>query len=192
MLGLIAIGIAAFIVFWDATPEFLMGGRSTRLSPLPVADSYMARTTTRKFDRQGRPAFVLTSTGSLYFQKQDRLTMDSPRVLALSATQAPPWHIQSDTSEVLAGGKQIVLHDNVYAWRDLPPTRRTNRQAGGREELRTSRLTLFPDQNLAETDRPVTLTRPTDRATGVGMKADLERETYQLLAKVKSVHNARR
>lgn len=190
-LALIAIAIAAFVIFWDAQPELLGGNKATRLAALPVADSYMVETKTRKFDRQGREAFVVTSTGSLYFQGQDRLTMDAPRVRALRGPDTPPWHIAADSSEVFSGGERVVLRDNVHAWRDLPDAGGNRNAKSGREELKTSRLTLFPDRHMAETDQAVTLISPAHRTTAIGLKADFEREIYHLLARVKSTHNAR-
>ncbi|MGK2913155.1 MAG: LPS export ABC transporter periplasmic protein LptC [Porticoccaceae bacterium] len=189
MLVLITIAIMGFVVFWDTGPELLMGKETTKLVALPVADSYMVETKTRKFDRQGRESFLLLSTGSLYFQREDRLQMDAPRVWALQGPPGtPPWRIVANSSEVFGGGERVVLQDNVHAWRDLDATGNGRK---GREELKTSRLTLFPDQHLAETDQAVTLITPDQHTTAVGLKANFERERYHLLAQVKSIHHAR-
>jgi LPS export ABC transporter protein LptC len=78
--------------------------------------------------------------------------------------------------------RRVELHDNVVVWRDGPQ---------GRNELRTSKLVYLPDARRVQTDQPVKLISPTSTTDGVGLDGDLERQTYRLLAQVRSVHQPR-
>lgn len=191
MFALALIATAALVVFWDARPESFLRPKASPLASLPKADSYMTATVTRKFDQRGAQSVLLTAAGSLYFQSADRLTMDRPRVLvARGATPGPPWHVDAASSEVLAGGKRIVLRGDVHAWRDRDRAAAVPGKAvPGKDELKTSLLILFPDDQRAETDRSVVLSTPTDTTTATGLKADFRRQTYQLLSKVRSVYD---
>ena len=58
-----------------------------------------------------------------------------------------------------------------------------------KNELRTDKLILFPEERTAETDKKVTITTPKGNTVGVGMHADLNKELFKLLSRVKGVHN---
>ncbi len=209
MFALAAIATAAFVVFWDTRPESFLRPKAAPLASLPKADSYMTATATRKFDQRGEQSVLLTAAGSQYFQSADRLTMDRPRVVvAHGATPGPPWHVEAASSEVFAGGKRIVLRGDVHAWRDLdtrtpqranagqatarrpPPTTSGADAMPGKDEIKTSLLILYPDDQRAETDRKVVLSRLANTTAATGLKADFRRQTYQLLSKVRSVYEA--
>ena len=52
--------------------------------------------------------------------------------------------------------------------------------------LRTASLELVPEQNIARTDDPVTLTQPGIMQTGVGFEANLRTQRYKFLSQVKT------
>ena len=149
---------------------------------LPQANSYMINSETRKFDEQGQLTFVLNTNRGQYFKNQNKFVMDEPRMKANGNTSAqPPWRLSANTGVIFSHGERIVLRGKVHAWQQAPT---------GNTDLNTSLLTYYPDSNVAETKRKVTMTSPGTRITGVGMKADLEQQLFQLLAKVKSKHHA--
>lgn len=182
MAIMIVVALVIFVIFWDSPPEVFLNKDKTPVAALPQANSYMINSETRNFDEQGRLSFVLNTSRGQFFKNQNKFVMDQPRMKADGDTSAqPPWRLSANTGVVFSRGEHIVLRGKVHAWQEAPT---------GNTDLNTSLLTYYPDSNIAETDRKVTITSPGTRITGVGMKADLEKQLFQLLAKVKSKHHA--
>ncbi|HBD11609.1 MAG TPA: LPS export ABC transporter periplasmic protein LptC, partial [Porticoccaceae bacterium] len=62
-------------------------------------------------------------------------------------------------------------------------------EASGASELRTQKLDYFPDRDLVKSDRRVELTSPGHRIDAIGLKADLDRQVFELRRKVKGLHH---
>lgn len=174
--------VLAFVLFWDRLPDLFGAREPHRGALLPTADSYMRATQTHKFDAQGRLSYHLTTDHSEYFESRDEVLMAEPRLLANGNPGAAPWHLKAATGVLHNADRRVELHDNVVVWRDGPQ---------GRNELRTSKLVYLPDARRVQTDQPVKLISPTSTTDGVGLDGDLERQTYRLLAQVRSVHQPR-
>ncbi|MBQ0720475.1 MAG: LPS export ABC transporter periplasmic protein LptC [Gammaproteobacteria bacterium] len=186
MAGLLVIALAAFVIFWDSKPEIFMGKKQPPVSALSSADSYMKSTVTRKFNAQGRPAFVLTSTEGEYFQAQNRFVMAVPQVLAHGSKEGEqPWHLSAAQSVILNSGQQIDMRGEVYAWQQVGPAK-----SGQKTEIATPFLSYYPDSQQANTDKPISFKTPGHKVNGTGFKGDFAAQTYQILSRVKGRHHA--
>lgn len=173
----------AFVLFWEQLPGLFGDRKQRRDAQLPTADSYMQVTQTRKFDNQGRLSYHLTADHSEYFEARDQVVMARPRLLANGDHPgAAPWHLKAVTGVFHNAERRVELRDNVIVWRDGPQ---------GKDELRTSKLLYFPDARRVQTDQPVKLVSATSITDGVGLDGDLDRRTYHLLSRVRSVHRPR-
>ncbi|MCY1250003.1 Lipopolysaccharide export system protein LptC [compost metagenome] len=86
-------------------------------------------------------------------------------------------------AEVAPGGKQVELIDDVRVART---------DAKGRSLLlTTTRMTVFPDEDLAQTEQPVRIQEPNGVTTATGMKAYLKDSRMLLLSNVRGQHEAR-
>lgn len=178
---LLLTGVGAFLVFWDSQPDVFLKKKPQTTQALPPADSFMVETVTRKFGDNGRETYHLTADAGRYYQDKDLFEMDNPRLLAYQQKSgAQPWRLEANSSQIFDSGEKLVLSGDVYAW-----------QVAGsdKNELKTSQLIFFPKKNQAQTDRPVTLLAPNNRTTAVGMRADFESHTYQLLSRVRSTRH---
>ena len=186
LAGLLVIALAAFVIFWDAKPEIFMAKKQAPVSALSSADSYMKNTATRKFNEQGRPAFLLTSTEGEYFQAQNRFVMAAPQVLAHASVEGEqPWHLSAKQSVILDNGQRIDMQGEVYAWQQVGPV-----ISDKKTEISTPFLSYYPDSQLADTDKPISLKTPGHKIDGTGFKGDFAAQTYQILSRVKGRHNA--
>lgn len=180
-LVLLLTGVGAFLVFWDSQPDVFLKKKLQTTEALPPADSFMVETVTRKFGVHGRETYHLTANAGRYYQDKDLFEMDNPRLLAYQQKSgAQPWRLEANSSQIYNSGEKLVLSGDVYAWQVV---------GSGKNELKTSQLTFFPQKNQAQTDRPVTLLAPDSRTTAVGMRADFESHTYQLLSRVRSTRH---
>ena len=94
-----------------------------------------------------------------------------------------PWKIRSERGEVSPGGTEVELIDNVRV-------KRTDEKK--RDTLITStRMTVFPQQQYAQTQQPVKIDGAGGVSTGTGMKAYLKESRIHLLSNVRGQYEAR-
>jgi LPS export ABC transporter protein LptC len=156
----------------------------TRVAALPTADSYMQNTTTHKFDESGNLAYVLIADSALYFSHDDRLELSTPQLTAKQgAANSAPWRLTADSATTSRVGDNVLLSGAVHAWQVLKT---------GRNEFFTDDIRFAPSDNVATTEAGVKMINPEGTTTGNGMKADFNRETYQVLANVRSRYHAAR
>lgn len=178
----IAVALSVFVVFWDSPPEVFLSKNKSSEAALSQANSYMINSQTRKYNEQGLLTFSLNTVRGQFFKGQNRFVMDKPEVKTNSESpDRAPWHLTANNGIVFNRGERVVMRGNVLAWQEAQD---------GNTQIKTPELTFYPDQDRAETDRMVYLSSPGTTVNGVGMKANFEAQTFQLLSKVKSKHHA--
>ncbi len=182
MILMLATALVVFVIFWDSPPEVFLNRDNPPEATVSQANSYMINSETRKYDQLGLTSFVLNTSRGQFFKRQNKFVMDDPKIKANGDTPAQaPWHLTASTGEVFNRGKRVVMHGDVHAWQEAPD---------GKTELNTPHLVFYPDTNIAKTKYRVTLRSPGSKINGVGMKANLKQQFFQLLSKVKSKHRA--
>ncbi|WP_438952256.1 LPS export ABC transporter periplasmic protein LptC [Porticoccus sp.] len=187
MTAMLLVSTGIFLLFWLSPPEVFLTKPIADAEELPKADSYMNNIDTVNFDRGGNRAYTLAATEARHFNRGNRLELENPAMVSFSKSkegveQSPPWYVTARKGTIYNGGKRAVLSEDVHAWQSI--------KKGGKNEFLTSKLTIFPDTNIAETGLPVTITTPQGKTTGTGMWADLNDEIFKLLSKVKGTHRA--
>lgn len=182
LVSILTIG-AILVLLWDSPPEIFFSRKKTSVQDLPPADSYMRNTVTQKYNVNGYEAYTLNSSSGLYYRQADRFELEKPHLVSRSPTgHSTPWQLDAKNARSTKGGQQITLRGDVHAWQSTTE---------GNNDIRTSQLTFFPDNNTARTKAKVTLSYPGGNTTGIGLKADFTTEIYQLLSQVKGTHYAR-
>lgn len=181
---IILLGFAGtFMVFWDSPPEVFLEKPVITAQELPKANSYMLITDTIKYSSSGEKDYTLQTTETRYFQKKDRFELEMPSLLTFDKNNPlRPWLFQANRGNIYNGGEKAVFNDNVFA--------RQYAKLGEENELRTSRLVFFPDKQLAESNKRVTISTPNGTTSGTGLRADMSNERFKLLSKVKGLHYA--
>lgn len=101
--------------------------------------------------------------------------LTSPDVLIFEDNQAT-WRSTGETGWISADGTELRLEKNVEV----------ESVAGQDTHVTTQSMTFLPDSRLAQTEDAVTLTQAETVMTGIGMRADFESQTWELLADVKA------
>lgn len=163
---------------------------SQQVQPLPPEPDYKARHdpdyilenfSAVTLGEKGSPRFLVAASRMEHFPDDDTTYLTEPR-LTSPYRDKPPVHIRAASGEVSHNGDQIFLHDNVQVLRDA-----TARTAEMR--IDTSYLHVVPDDEMAETDRLVTVTEPHGVTSAVGMKLDSGARTLKLLSRVRSQYD---
>lgn len=95
--------------------------------------------------------------------------------------QMPPWVLTSRQGRFIQTPQEIQLWDHVVI-------ERSGNTYAAPYKLSTNTLNIFPQQNIARTDAPVTIYQPgTPNVTiGVGLLANFNTQTVKLLSSVDS------
>jgi lipopolysaccharide export system protein LptC len=117
-----------------------------------------------------------------HIKASDVSLLTRPDLLAYRGTELP-WHVRSERGEVSPGGEQVELIDDVVVERT---------DAKGRPTVvTTSRMTVWPEKDYAETRQAVRIDAANGVTTANGMKAYLDDGRMLLLSNVRGQHELR-
>jgi lipopolysaccharide export system protein LptC len=165
------------VTYWlnqQVQPEPATPGSNKRHDPDAIVENFSAT----RLNDQGVPSFIMAAKQMLHYPDDDSTTLEDPRITMLSAGQ-PAIHAIAKRATISSKGDEIFLHDDVEVLRE----------AGKRQDsfkLQTQYLRIVPDQNLADSDRTVTITDANNTIHATGMELDNNTRTLKLLSQVRS------
>ena len=149
---------------------------SKRHDPDAIVENFSAT----KLNELGLPSFIMAANKMLHYPDDDSTTLDVPRITMLSAGQ-PVIHAIAKRGTISSKGDEVLLHDEVEVLREA-----SARQTA--LTLQTDYLRIIPDQDLANTDRAVTIFDAHNTVRATGMEMDNKTRTLKLLSQVRSEH----
>lgn len=186
-----------FVVFWDdsATDRF----RDTAAqedTPQQFPQAYLTGMQTHQYNHNGQlnyrfqaqrlelyeasqPSSTESSQPSPQTQRHDWADITQPN-LELYNTAQTPWYLKADTGKALQSGDTIELEGDVVAWQIQPDD--------SRYELNSPALVVKPEQQFAQTEKPVRISNPYGITEATGMKANLKTKRIELLSNVRGTH----
>jgi lipopolysaccharide export system protein LptC len=133
-------------------------GRS-RHDPDFVAGNF----TLRQLDEHGKLKYALAADSMVHYPDDESTEVSEPRLTYLA--KPPPMTLSARRATISKDGKVVELMDDVRGERAPGP-------ASAPVTFKSSTLTVFPDDEIARTASPVTLTQGRSVIHGVGMEAD--------------------
>ncbi|MGF6690961.1 lipopolysaccharide export system protein LptC [Metapseudomonas resinovorans] len=183
-LALVLIPIAALLValgYWNISPESFMD-RSPAAGSENAIDFYVENGKSTQFQEDGKLHYKMTATRLEHIKATDVTLLTNPDLLLHRGTIFP-WRVQSERGEVGPEGKQVELIDKVRVSRVDEKKRPVL--------LTTSRLTVFPNEEYAQTQRAVRIDMATGVTTAQGMKAYLNDGRMLLQSNVRGQYEVR-
>ena len=147
-----------------------------RHDPDAIVDNFSATS----LNDQGVPDFIMAATKLMHYPDDDSTTLDEPRITMLTSGQ-PAIHATAELGSISSKGEDVYLRDNVKVLREASAQQ-------GQLTLQTQYLHISPDQNLADTDRAVTIVDAHNIVHGIGMELDNKTRILKLLSQVRSEH----
>jgi len=147
---------------------------SKRHDPDYIINSLSATT----LDEQGKPHYLMTAEKMVHYPDDDSTHLEKPQLVSLYANR-PPVYVSALRGKVSSDGEQVFLQDDVKVVRGASATH-------SKMTFTTSFLHVLPDQDLADTDRPVTIVDDSTVVNGIGMKLNNKTGMAELLAQVVS------
>lgn len=176
--------VAALLVaigYWNIRPESFMEQTAAPAGDTAI-DFYVENARSVQFQADGALHYRLSAERLEHLQSSDVTLLTRPD-LRLHRGSDYPWHVQSARGEVAPGGTEVELIDAVRVERT---------DARGRPTiLTTSRLTVFPEREYAQTSQPVRIEAANGVTTASGMQAYLKDGRMLLQSNVRGQHEVR-
>ncbi len=185
LLNIVLLACAALLVaalgYWNLSPEGFNQQPQTAAADNAI-DFYASNTYTVQYQADGKLHYELTADKVEHVKASDITLMTAPNMNLFRGSELP-WKIRSERGEVSPGGVEVELIDKVRVERT---------DAKGRPTiLTTSRLTVFPDKEYAQTQQAVRIDAANGVTTAQGMKAYMNDGRMLLLSNVRGQHEAR-
>lgn len=175
-----------FITLWESPPEQFRRDQAKTEKRPHIVTSILHDAKSTSFDAEGNLAYTFKAAETRHFQKnpkkqtaKDYTEFTSP-YMVLMHDPANPWYVQAKQGKARKNGTVIELWGDVIAWQIDAN--------GERSELTTTYLRLKPEQQYAETDKPVMIDAAGSKTRAVGMKAFLQQDRIELLSRVRGIH----
>jgi lipopolysaccharide export system protein LptC len=133
--------------------------------------------TVRQLDETGKLKYALSASSMVHYPDDDSTEVTEPHLTYLASP--PPMSLQARRATLSKDAKVIELIDDV----------RGRREAGAKSPpitFTSSALTVWPDDEIARTAAPVTLTQGRTVIAGVGMEADHLNMLFKLNDRVRA------
>ncbi|WP_085656209.1 LPS export ABC transporter periplasmic protein LptC [Pseudomonas sp. B11(2017)] len=167
--------------YWNISPERFLDKPAVSAQESPI-DWYATNTHTLQYLEDGKVQYEMTSQKAEHVKATDVTLVTKPDLNMFRGTEYP-WHVTSERGEVNPGGTEVELIDSVRIKRTDEKNRDTL--------ITTTRMTVFPQQQYAQTEQPVRIDGAGGVSTGKGMKAYLKDSRIHLLSNVRGQYEAR-
>lgn len=126
-------------------------------------------------DKQGLPSFQVRSPYLEKMPVDGSVVLQQPRMY-LFENGNKTWRIDAQSSWIRHDGEEILLQGDVFM---------TKGKDQEQLNIRAQDLKLYPQQELVQSSESVKISRPGTVMVGVGLKARLDLEKFELLSEVK-------
>jgi lipopolysaccharide export system protein LptC len=169
---LLLLAVLAGLTFWldQAVQQGAQGSGTERHDPDFIVDKIVAH----RMDANGDVKHTLHADRMTHYPDDDSTHLLSPRFISNASARAP-MTITSRTARVSSGGEHIYFETDVRATRAAYANR-------SEMVMETSYLHVTPDEHIARTDRPVTVTDAHTVARAIGLELNSETRTVKFLS----------
>lgn len=180
LIGLLLVALVGALGYWNVRPESFMERKAATAEN--AIDFYVVGAHTLQFREDGELHYEMTAEKLEHLKASDVTLVERPDLQLYRGSQYP-WHVRSDRGEVAPQGKEVELIDNVRIARTDAKNRPT--------VITSSRVTVFPDEEYAQTQQAVRIEAANGVTTAQGMKAYMNDGKIHLLSKVRGQHEVR-
>lgn len=151
------------------------------------ADYFVTDALIKEYDISGTLKYRLESDTISHFSYDDTTLLQQP-LLTTFAEDGEVTTSRSVHGKVLPGGNDIELWDNVVIIQSRPNDKNPEDELVQQVRMDTDFITVFPDDGVADTDRPVLIVNANGEARAVGMTAWYQLGKVHLKSRVREVH----
>lgn len=178
-IPVVLLALLAALTYWlDQTVQGPSAQAADR-RPLHVPDFTVETLLATRMDATGRIRDTLRAARMVHYPDDDSTALEQPRYVSLA--HGTPLTVTSKKALVTSNGGNIYFHGDVVANRAAPADRNAL-------VLKTEYLHVIPDDNIAKTDRHVTISDANMRIEAAGMHLNSETRVLNLHGGVRGVY----
>ena len=177
LLPLILLTLLAGLTLWLENASHMDEARSDgkgRHDPDFMVDNF----TVRRYNVGGKLQYVLTAPRMLHFTDDDSTEIGSPALTYYGEDRRTL--VTADKAWVGKDGKEVRLSDNVRVLREAM-------ESSPEMVVTTAELLVYPDDEVARSKVPVTITQGRSIVTGAGLEADNKSHVFTLLGRARGI-----
>ena len=177
LLPLLLLTLLAALTFWLESATRLDDERRDgkgRHDPDFIVDNF----TVRRYNLGGTLQYVLTAPKMLHYTDDDSTEVGSPALTYFGEDRQT--RVTARQAWLSKDGKEVRLFDDVRMVREA--TANTPELV-----VTTSEMYVYPDDEIARSTMPVTITEGRSVVSGIGFEADNRTRIYKLLGKVRGI-----
>ena len=176
---MLLVGMLAALTFWlgHITQPPAPGAGASRNDPDYIVESLSAIA----LNETGTANYTLSAAKMVHYPEGDTTLLTTPKFVSYGSAKAPVT-ITASEAVVSANGQHVYFQDDV---------RVTRAAEGPNSELvvRTAFLHVIPDENLAKTDRTVTISDAATTVTAEGLELNNETRVMKLFSNVRGTYD---
>ncbi|NNM59899.1 MAG: LPS export ABC transporter periplasmic protein LptC [Legionellales bacterium] len=119
---------------------------------------------------------------AVHYATNDTTFYDNPHIISYPDDGKSPWDITALHGKSINGTDKLILSDNVKIYEPAGPQNNDT-------WITTSWLVVYPKQNYAETDKPVTFIEPDLTVNSIGMRVYFKEKRIELLKQARGVYD---
>ena len=174
------LGALAALTFWldqVVQPPPRAPDGASRHDPDYIVENLTALST----NEAGKAAYTLSAAKMVHYPDDDTTHLTQPRLISYRSVEAPVT-ITSKEALVSSNGENVFFKDDVKV---------TRAAYGDQSEMVmvTTYLHVIPDDNIAKTDRPVTITDAATVVNAVGLELNSETRILKLHSRVRGTYD---
>ena len=181
LLFAVIASLFAAVGYWNIRPERFLDAPTVAVNENAI-DYFATYAHSRQFLPDGKLQYEMTSEKLEHLKASEVTQLTQPDMQLYRGT-AYPWHVKSERGEVNPDGTEVELIDSVRIARTDDKNRTTI--------ITSTRMTVFPQKEYAQTERDVRIDGAGGVTTGKGMKAYLKDGRMDLLSNVRGQYESR-
>lgn len=169
LLMITAVGFATW-----ATLSFYRPTTTITTPTIELPDAYMEDVVAFVMDKFGKPSMKIVTPRMVHFAKNNTSRLTTPEIV-LYRESSKPWYITAKYGKSSQGVAQVDFWENVELFHPAD-------EANPDTWIKTSILTIHPNQQTAFTNDIITLTQENLLLQAIGMQADMKSGNIKLLS----------
>ena len=177
LLPLVLLTLLAALTFWLDQATHVGESRNDgkeRHDPDFIVDSF----TVRRYDTDGHLQHLLTAKKMLHYTDDDSTEVNLPALSYFGSGRRTD--VAAPRAWLGPEGKELRLLDDVHLVQQATATEPATL-------LTTTELLVYPDEEIARSDKPVTISQGASVITGSGLEADNRVQMYKLLGRAHAI-----
>lgn len=146
-----------------------------------IPDTFMENLSTYNLDKKGMLRHELKATQMTHYPLDDHSDFKSPELI-LYHSGKKLWSISAEKGTTKKDIEEIILQGEVNIYRLDKSTGEPNLT------INTAEILIRPDEAYLETDKTISITSGKQRIQSVGIRANLDEGTVELLSHVRGVY----